>query len=57
MDLIQTRSYQDDLLSEIFPNKNQEMFQDWFVTESFQNIIGNKGIYGRSTLSNSSKEE
>jgi SpoVK/Ycf46/Vps4 family AAA+-type ATPase len=57
MDLIQTRSYQDDLLSEIFPNKNQEMFQDWFVTESFQNIIGNKGIDGRSTLSNSSKEE
>jgi hypothetical protein len=33
------------------------MFQDWFVTESFQNIIGNKGIDGRSTLSNSSKEE
>jgi hypothetical protein len=57
MDLIQTRSYQDDLLSEIFPSKNQEMFQDWFVTERFHNIIGNKGIDGRSTLSNSSKEE
>nr|YP_009243520.1 ycf2 [Pinus armandii]AJT70433.1 ycf2 [Pinus armandii]UDN39188.1 Ycf2 [Pinus armandii]UDN39262.1 Ycf2 [Pinus armandii] len=58
--LIQTRSYQDDLLSEIFSNKNQEMFhriQDWFVTKSFKNIIGNEGIDGRSTLSNSSKEE
>ena len=60
MGLIQTRSYQDDLLSEIFPNKNQEMLhriKDWFVTESSKNIIGNKGIDGRSTLSNSSKEE
>ena len=58
--LIQTRSYQDDLLSEIFSNKNQEMFhhiQDWFVTKSFKNIIGNEDIDGRSTLSNSSKEE
>jgi hypothetical protein len=33
------------------------MSRDWFVTESFKNIIGNKGIDGRSTLSNSSKEE
>nr|YP_009268393.1 hypothetical protein [Tsuga chinensis]BAV19299.1 hypothetical protein [Tsuga chinensis] len=60
MDLIQTRSYKEDLLSEIFPNKNQEMLhhiQDWFVTESSKNIIGNKGIDERSTLSNSSKEE
>nr|YP_009268451.1 hypothetical protein [Pseudolarix amabilis]BAV19357.1 hypothetical protein [Pseudolarix amabilis] len=60
MGLIQTQSYKDDLLSEIFPNKNQEMLhriQDWFVTESSKNIIGNKGIEGRSTLSNSSKEE
>jgi len=51
MGLIQTQSYQDDLLSEIFPKKNQEMFQDWFLTESFKNIIGKKGI------SNSSKKE
>nr|ULF03459.1 Ycf2 protein [Cathaya argyrophylla]ULF47463.1 Ycf2 protein [Cathaya argyrophylla]ULF47559.1 Ycf2 protein [Cathaya argyrophylla] len=62
MGLIQTRSYQDDLLSEIFPNKNQEMFhriQDWFGTESSKNIIGigNRGIDERSTRSNSSKEE
>nr|YP_010309947.1 hypothetical protein MRX01_pgp025 [Larix griffithii]UMY72448.1 hypothetical protein [Larix griffithii] len=58
--LIETQSYKDDLLSEIFPKKNQEMFhriQDWFVTESFQNIIGNEGIDGRSTVSNSSQEE
>nr|QWW91917.1 hypothetical protein RF2 [Keteleeria fortunei var. cyclolepis] len=57
MGLIETRSYQDDLLSEIFPNKNQEMLhriQDWFVTESSKNRIGKKGIDGRSTLSNSS---
>nr|YP_010184960.1 Ycf2 [Pseudotsuga brevifolia]QVH34639.1 Ycf2 [Pseudotsuga brevifolia] len=51
MGLIQTQSYQDDLLSEIFPKKNQEMFQDWFLTESLKNIIGKKGI------SNSSKKE
>ena len=58
--LIQTRSYQDDLLSEMFSNKNEEIFpriQDWFVTECLKNKIVNEDIDGRSTLSNSSKEE
>ena len=60
MGLIETRSYQDDLLSEIFPNKNQEMLhriQDWLVTESSKNVIRKKDIDGRSTLSISSKKE
>nr|QXG18997.1 hypothetical protein [Ephedra californica] len=49
--LIQTQSYKDDFLSEIFPNKNQEIFHqipDMFTksssTESFQNIAENKAL-------------
>nr|YP_009158473.1 hypothetical protein [Dioon spinulosum]YP_009158492.1 hypothetical protein [Dioon spinulosum]AFS64418.1 hypothetical protein [Dioon spinulosum]AFS64485.1 hypothetical protein [Dioon spinulosum]BAR93679.1 hypothetical protein [Dioon spinulosum]BAR93698.1 hypothetical protein [Dioon spinulosum]BDI62879.1 hypothetical protein RF2 [Dioon spinulosum] len=67
MGLIQTQSYQDDLLSEIFIKRkenNQEMLhriRDWFVksssTEGSKNRIENKAIDKRSTLLNFSKEE
>nr|YP_005352751.1 hypothetical chloroplast RF2 [Ginkgo biloba]AEX99049.1 hypothetical chloroplast RF2 [Ginkgo biloba] len=65
--LLQTQSYQDDLLSERFlkrRDKNQKMLhriRDRFVkysfTESSKNRIENKAIDKRSTLLNLSKEK